>query len=144
MKKYYPPEGKNIQSRRSIQRSSHCIGDKARSLGLKYEDNKWTEEEDNILIKNYASLGVDKCANLLNRDRNAIKSRAGILNLKVSTKTRYHQRPFKILETGETFKSTKDLKEKYPEISIGKVRMCLHGKRRTCAGYHWVFIDEEN
>lgn len=144
LKKYYPSEGGNVQSRLSIKRSSPCTGDKARSLGLKYEGDKWTEEEDNILIKNYASLGVDKCANLLNKGRNAIKSRAGILNLKVSTKTRYHQRPFKILETGETFKSTKDLKEKYPEISINKVRMCLHGKRRTSAGYHWVFIDEEH
>ena len=144
LEKYYPSEGTNVQSRLSIQKSSSCIGNKARSLGLKYEGNKWTEEEDNILIKNYASLGVDKCANLLNKDQNAIKSRAKILNLKVSTKTRYHQRPFKILETGETFKSTKELKEKHPEISIDKVRMCLNGKRRTCAGYHWVFIDEEN
>ena len=54
------------------------------------------------------------------------------------------KRPFKILETGETFKSNKDLKEKYPEISIGKVRECLNGKRRTCAGYHWIFIDEKH
>lgn len=144
LKKYYPSEGIKVQSRLSIKKSSPCICAKARSLGLKHEDNKWTEEEDNILIKNYASLGVDKCANLLNRDQNAIKYRAGILNLKVSTKTKYHQRPFKILETGETFKSTKDLKEKYPEISIKTVRMCLNGKQRTSAGYHWVFIDEEN
>lgn len=144
LEKYYPSEGGNIQPRLSVQRSSSCIGNKARSLGLKYEGDKWTKEDDDILIKNYASLGVDKCANLLNRDRNAIKSRAGILNLKVSTETRYHQRPFKNLETGEIFKSTKDLKEKYPEISLNKVRMCLNGKRRTSAGCHWVFIDEEH
>ena len=144
LKKYYPSEGTNVQSRLSGKKSPSNIKVKARRLGLKYEGDRWTEEEDNILIKNYASLGVDKCANLLNKDRNAIRHRAGILNLKVSTKTRYHQRPFKILETGETFKSTKELKEKHPEISIDKVRMCLNGKRRTCAGYHWVFIDEEN
>ena len=81
---------------------------------------------------------------MLNRDRNAIIKRARILNLKVSTKTRYHQRPFKNLETGEIFKSTKELKEKYPEISSHAVRRCLNGKQKTCAGYHWAFVDEEH
>ena len=141
LKEYYPSEGKNVQSRLSIKRSFTGIISKARSLGLEYEGDKWTEEDIAILKKYYPSEGT-KVQSRLSGKRSAatIGWKARSLGLKYEG----DKRPFKILETGETFKSTKDLKEKYPEISIGKVRMCLNGKRRTSAGYHWVFIDEEN
>ena len=146
LRKFYPTEGADGISKR-LKKSKSQISNKAFNLKLKYagvHNREWTKEEDDIIIKHYSFGGVDRCADLLDRSREAIKSRAGILNLKVSTKTRYHQRPFKNLETGEIFKSTKELKEKYPEISIPNVRGCLNGKYKTSAGYHWVFIDEEN
>ena len=141
LKKYYPSEGTNVQSRLSGKKSATCIKNKVRSLGLKYEGDKWTEEDIAILKKYYPSEGTNVQSRLsIKRSSSCISNKACNLGLKYEG----DKRPFKILETGETFKSTKDLKEKYPEIYIDKVRMCLNGKRRTCAGYHWVFIDEEN
>ena len=144
LRKFYPTEGVDGISKR-IKKSKSQIKNKAFTLKLKYvgvHNREWTKEEDDIIIENYSFGGVDRCADLLDRSREAIKSRAGILNVKVSTKARYNQKPFKNIETGETFESTKDLKEKYPEIRIDSVQMCLNGKRKTCAGYHWAFVDE--
>ena len=141
LKKYYPSEGTNVQSRLSGKKSADSIKNKARSLGLKYEGDRWTEEDIAILEKYYPSEGKNVQSRLSGKKSAAtIGWKARNLGLKYEG----DKRPFKILETGETFKSTKDLKEKYPEICIDKVRMCLNGKRRTSAGYHWVFIDEEN
>lgn len=144
LKKFYPTEGVDGILKR-LKKSKSQISNKAFKLKLKYvgvHNREWTKEEDDIIIKNYSSGGVDRCADLLGRSREAIKRRAGILNVKVSTQARYNQKPFKNIETGETFESTKDLKEKYPEIRIDYVRACLKGKMKTCAGYHWAFVDE--
>lgn len=144
LRKFYPTEGVDGISKR-LKKSKLQIKNKAFKLKLKYvgvHNREWTKEEDDIIIKNYSFGGVDRCADLLDRSREAIVSRAKILNVKVSTQARYNQKPFKNIETGETFESTKDLKEKYPEIRINSVRECLKGKTKTCAGYHWAFVDE--
>ena len=147
LKKYYPSEGKNVQSRLSVKKSPASINNKARILGLQYNgdyNREWTKEEDSLLMENYASLGVDKCASLLNKSYYAIAARARILNIKVSKKLRYNQKPFKNLETGEVFESTNDLKEKHPEFRVADVLACLNGKQKTSRGFHWVFLDEDH
>lgn len=147
LKKYYPSEGKNVQSRLSVKKSPASINNKARILGLQYNgdyNREWTKEEDRLLMENYASLGVDKCASLLNKSYYAIAARARILNIKVSKKLRYNQKPFKNLETGEVFESTNDLKEKHPEFRASDILACLNGKQKTSRGFHWVFLDEDH
>ena len=47
---------------------------------------KWTDEEKTWLILNYSILGIDKCAEHLNRSRAVIKNYAGKLNLYLSSK----------------------------------------------------------
>ena len=112
---------------------------------MKVNKRKWKKEEDDILIQNYQCLGLDGCAVLLNKSHDAVGSRATkVLNLKIDTKIRYKQKPFKNLETGEVFESTNDLKEKHPEFRVADVLACLNGKQKTSRGFHWVFLDEEH
>lgn len=144
LRKFYPTEGTDGVLKR-LNKSKSQIHNKVFDLKLKFNKRKWTKEEDDILIKNYASLGIDGCAVLLNKSHDAVGSRATkVLNLKIDTKIRYKQKPFKNLETGEVFESTNDLKEKYPEIHVGDVQACLNGKQKTSRGFHWVFLDEDH
>ena len=136
-----------IRALKAVKSDQIIIADEARDIVeclreiKSYASDKWTEEDIAILKKYYPSEGTKVQSRLsIKRSSSCIKKKARSLGLKYEG----DKRPFKILETGETFKSTKDLKEKYPEISIQNLHSCLHGKRRTCAGYHWVFIDEEN
>lgn len=146
LKKFYPTEGVDGILKR-LKKSKSQISNKAFKLKLKYvgvHNREWTKEEDDIIIKNYSLGGVDRCADLLDRSREAIVSRAKFLNVKVLTQARYNQKPFKNIETGEIFESTKDLKEKYPEIHVGNVQACLNGKQKTSSGYHWVYLDDDH
>ena len=45
------------------------------------------------------------------------------------------------LDTGEIFKSLKDVNRK-TSINKNGISACCHGKRKTAGGYHWAFYDD--
>lgn len=78
---HYPAIGTNC-IKYLPDRTKRSIKCQAQKLGVKFNFEKsatmkrYTEEENEFLIQNYASLGAKKCAELLNRPEESIKSHA--------------------------------------------------------------------
>ncbi len=83
MKKYYVSEGTKISKRLSKPYSYGGIVAQAQSLGLIFDKGYWSDEEEQVLIKNYPLHGLTYCSKLLpHRSRQAIKARVDVLHLK--------------------------------------------------------------
>lgn len=61
-------------------RSNKNIAQRARKLGIELL-NRWTEEENQFLIENYLSKGVEYCAKCLNRSKGVVSTFAHRLGL---------------------------------------------------------------
>ena len=53
----------------------------------------------------------------------------------------YYKR-IRCVETGEEFESIHEVKRIYG-FDVGSLGHCLAGRRKTCGGFHWEYIDNE-
>ena len=85
LEKFYPIEGKSCW-RRFKTKTEKQVRDKAKRLHIKKEDNPynnvWTEEEINIVRKNYSVMGYGCKKMLPGRSNAAIARQAALLGIK--------------------------------------------------------------
>lgn len=81
MRKYYPMLG--VKCRKYLNnRTDHSIRAMAVELGIKYNGNQWTKEDDEILLMHFEKMGI-KCKSFLpNKNINQIRYRAIQLDLR--------------------------------------------------------------
>ena len=53
------------------------------------------------------------------------------------------KKPVICVETGEIFESASEAARKIPKTSQSKICMVCQGKRKTCGGYHWEYVEKE-
>lgn len=111
------------------------------NLKVEYQPNLWTEEENDLLKKQYPLCGYKIPG--LNRSKTAIQRRARILKLKYVG----GNKSVRCVETNVTYESAiiaaKKIKndDNNYEIAANKIRNCCNGNRKTAYGFHWVYVD---
>lgn len=143
LRDYYPIEGRNVYKRIPAHSKKSVIS-KVSALGLRTNREllPWTKEEDDFILKNYASLGPRRLQEILTtRTYEAIVTHAQELGLKKSSPK------VRCIETGQVFSNPLEaannlnLKSAYANISIAA---CCRGVKQSAYGYHWKYVEEEN
>lgn len=112
-------------------RSNKNIAQRARKLGIELL-NRWTEKENQFLIENYLSKGVEYCAKCLNRSKNVVLAFAHRLGLYPS------RRKILCLELNKTYNSQSEAQE---ELKINHLSHALK-TGGISGGYHFCYEDE--
>lgn len=86
LKAHYLTEGVKFCAEH-IGKSIYCCYDKANRLGIRKEE-RYTQEEIQYIVDNYAALGPVKMSKLMNRSQFAIKNMAVRLNLTMTKEGR--------------------------------------------------------
>lgn len=63
-------------------------------------------------------------------------------NIKKATEAR--KKRVQCIETNEIFESASEAARKIPNTTQSKICMVCRGQRKTCGGYHWKYLEEEN
>ena len=63
-------------------------------------------------------------------------------NVKKASEAR--KRKVLCIETNQIFESASDAARKVPKTTQSKICMACRGQRKTCGGFHWRYIDNEN
>ena len=147
-KEYSPREIRDILREHSTNEKSNQIivrdytGDIVDVLEemKRYDDDSWTEEEDNILREFYPTEGPSGCAKRLeNRTPSAIQSHArrylGLHYLfstviRIDPKTKEYKQYNKISEVEQD------------GFSRGGVIQCCQRKMQKSGGYYWAYIED--
>lgn len=135
--KYGPIYCANILKTKSVGQCQR----KGAKLGLKFNgcslNNKWTEEENKILIENYSNNGPDYCEKYINRNRGSIIAQAKTLGLKFNR----YKKDIICVENNMVFHSLKDAQQ---YAKTGSVCSVLDKNDRTAGGYHWCSLEKYN
>lgn len=143
-KKYYPDFGaKKIQQLHPELLYTQIIAI-AKSLNISCKIGKEiivSDEDIDIIIKNYPKIGGKGCLNLLpNLNINSIR--------KIKNKYNLKRGEFKVrcVETNKIFNSPHDAAQYYNLYAINKlventIRDCCKTGKSTC-GYHWKYVEE--
>lgn len=133
--KYGPIYCANILKTKSVGQCQR----KGAKLGLKFNgcslNNKWTEEENKILIENYSNNGPDYCEKYINRNRGSIIAQAKILGLKFNR----YRKDIICVENNMVFHSLKDAQQ---YAKTGSVCSVLDKNDKTAGGYHWCSLEK--
>lgn len=103
----------------------------------------FTEEENEILRKNYPVMGTSKELRKLlpNRTQTSIHQQAHKLNLQVLYPNQNKFKQVLCIELNKTFNSIEDA---YKFIGLrdgSSITRCCRKQRQTAGGYHWKYID---
>lgn len=115
---------------------------------------KWTNEEKDYLVENYSEMNIEDIAEVLNRSKGSIKSKAHLLNLtkKNLTDLWTHEEEKYLKENINNYyndelckklgKSQANLRQKVDEL-FSPEEMNERGKRRSSEYKNWTAEEEE-
>lgn len=105
-----------------------------RKISLRRKNKKWAEDEDQIILANYATLGKDTQTLIPYKTISQIQQRASTLGVRYSANL---PKKVRCVETNEIFNSMSAADAKYN----CKLIKCLKYGRKTAGGYHREYVD---
>ena len=102
----------------------------------------FTQEENDILRKNYPLMGIsiEMLKLLPNRTKGSIRQQAHRLNLQILNPNQTHCKKVFCIELNKTFRS---IEEAYIFAGLKDgscITRCCKGQRKTAGGYHWKYV----
>lgn len=94
-------------------------------------------------MKAHPEFGLARAKDMHKWQQNHSKEILQMRRINAAKATEARKKKVRCIETGEVFESATDAARKIPRTSQAKISMVCSGKRNTCGGYHWCFVDKE-
>ena len=141
IRQFYPLGGKELCKMKMPNRDASSIRARAKKLHihyLKYFEQYWTQEEDNIIRTYYPNEGKKCVKRLHGRTEKTLQGRASAIGV---TYLATMPREICNIETGEVFASISAARNKYGHIGIC---FALKHPNSKAGGFHWKYLENED
>ena len=95
-------------------------------------------------MKEHPEFGKARAQDMLKWQQEHPEEILAMRRINVQKATNARKKQVQCIETGEIFESASAAARKIPKTTQSKICMVCRGQRKTCGGYHWKYIEEEN